>query len=141
MTIRALLTRDNIHDLVEFEEELKDRIGPDVVLLVSITYTNDTLRLVRLDAPGINPNDIDDQSALSEAEARQVLEEKYGGRFELDVTPEAVDNYLSLTPYGIHTCCHGIVRIGDAAEEITVLNQRLVAAEDDCLACALFPCQ
>lgn len=141
MTIRALLTRDNIGNLVEFEQELKDRIGPEVTLLVSITYTNETLRLVRLDAPGINPNDIEDQSALSESEARRLLDELYDGRFQLDVTPEAVDNYLALTPYGVHTCCHGIVRIGDAAEEIAVLNQRLAAAEDDCFACALFPCQ
>jgi hypothetical protein len=141
MTIRALLTRDNIGDLVAFEEELKARIGPSVILLVSIPYTNSTLRLVRIGAPGINPNDIDDHSALSESEARELLDQLYGGRFQLDVTPEAVDNYLSLTPYGVHTCCHGIVRIGDAAEDIGTLNERLVQAEDDCLSCAMFPCQ
>lgn len=141
MTIRALLTRENIGHLVEFEAELHERVSPHVRLLVSLTYTNDRLRGVRDYAPAINPRDIDDHLALSETEARRLLAELYQGRFELDDTPEAVDNYLSLTTYGVHTCCHGIVRIGDPETELDVLCSRLELAEEDCRACALFPCQ
>jgi hypothetical protein len=51
-----------------------------------------------------------------------------------------VDNYLSLTTYGVFTCCHGIIRIGDAQEDLQTLRDRMAAAEDDCRSCAMFPC-
>ncbi len=141
MTVRTLLTRDNILTLDQLHDELVERVGPNVQLLLTVPYKNDSLRLVRNSALSINQQDIDDATAIGRDEAAQILIERYGGRFELDETPEAVDNYLSLNTYGVHSCCHGIINLGGPELDIQTLQQRLADSEIDCHACAMFPCQ
>ena len=73
-------------------------------------------------------------------EALEILATRYGGRYGLDEGPEAVDNYLSLTTYGVFSCCHGIIKLGEPSAEIDTLRERMVATERQCRACSMFPC-
>lgn len=139
--VRCLLTRGNIDRLDEFADDLKNRIGPDVTLSLFTIFTNQFLRAARPGSPVINPKDIDDSPAISTAEARPILAERYGDRFELVDEDEAVDNYISLNPYGVYTCCNGVVKLGEPDADMPGLVQRMLDSEPDCLACALFPCQ
>jgi molybdenum cofactor biosynthesis enzyme MoaA len=141
LTARALLTRDNIDHLDELAGDLRARVAPWVRLLVGAPYTNKVLRPARRGALAIVQHDIEDAAALPREEARRILEERYNGRYELDETPARVDNYLALTTYGVFSCCHGVIRLGEHHEDIGALNERLVASEPACRACALFPCQ
>src|SRR5262249_7463740 len=121
--------------------DLKNRVGPDVTIGLFTIFTNQFLQAARPGSPVINPNDIDDSPAITTAEARPILAERYGDRFELVDEDEAVDNYISLNPYGVYTCCNGVVKLGDPEADRPGLIQRMLDSEPDCLACALFPCQ
>lgn len=138
--VRMLLTRDSIHFLDEFQAELIERIGPDVKLAIGAPYTNRILRGVRSRARAINPHEIDDAFAITQSEARAILAAKYQNRYELDDDPDAVDNYLSLTTYGVFSCCHGIIKLGEPRADINTLLEGLVASERACRACSMFPC-
>jgi sulfatase maturation enzyme AslB (radical SAM superfamily) len=139
VTVRCLLTRDNIWNLDEFAEQLRERIGPGVELSLGAPYTNPKLRKVRSSALAISQADIEDAAALGAEEAERILAEKYQNRYSLDTT-ESVENYLSLTTYGIYTCCHGILNIGHTQDDIETLHKRMISMEDDCRNCAMFPC-
>ncbi len=140
LTVRMLLMRESIHYLDEFMAELQDRIGPKVQLAIGAPYTNRVLRGVRSRAKAINQIEIDDVFAITRAEAIEILQSKYNNRYELDEDPEAVDNYLSLTTYGVFSCCHGIIKLGDPTTDIDTLREGLVASERQCRACSMFPC-
>jgi MoaA/NifB/PqqE/SkfB family radical SAM enzyme len=140
LSVRTLLTRDNIGCLDELAEDLRTRVGPKVELRLSVPYTNRVLQGVRSTALAINQQDIEDQTALTRAEALPLLEEKYQDRYALDEHPDAVDNYLSLTTYGVFSCCHGIINLGGPETDVRTLQERMAAAEVDCLSCSMFPC-
>lgn len=140
LQVRMLLTHENIGTLDEFHADLERHLGPRFELRVNAPFTNRVLRGVRQEALAINQGDIEDEKAISRAEAERILEEKYQGRYSLDRDPEAVDNYLSLTTYGVFSCCHGIIKVGEAETDIRTLKERMTAAEADCLSCAMFPC-
>jgi MoaA/NifB/PqqE/SkfB family radical SAM enzyme len=140
LQIRTLLTRENIHHLDEFHTELVDRIGPRFRLTLMIPFTNRTLRRARKVSQAIVQHDVEDEQAISEEEAREILRDKYPNRFDLDEDSETVDNYLSLNTYGVHSCCNGIIRLGDADLDVVTLKERLVASEEECRNCAMFPC-
>lgn len=140
MNIRCLLTRDNIGQIDEFEAELREAIGGPISFRYHAPYKSEVLRTVRGFAPGINQVDIEDTRAVSEEEALAIFREKYQDRHEVD-TSDTVDNFLCLTTYGVHTCCHGIINIGEPATDIPTLMQRLHDAEAQCRACGMFPCQ
>jgi sulfatase maturation enzyme AslB (radical SAM superfamily) len=139
--IRCLLTRGNIDRLDEFEDDLKERIGPQVTLSMFTIFTNKYLDAARPNSPLINRKQIDDSPAITTAEARPILARKYGDRFQLVDEDDAVDNYLSLNPYGVYTCCNGVIKVGEPDTDMNALIQRMLDSETDCLACALFPCQ
>lgn len=138
--VRMLLTLDNIHYLDEFNAELLEKIGPRVRLTIGAPYTNRELKGVRRKALAIHQGLIDDNRAIARQAALEILATKYHNRYELDEDPEAVDNYLSLTTYGIHSCCHGIINLGDPQLPIDDLMTRLVASERQCQSCSMFPC-
>lgn len=138
--VRMLLTRANIQHLDEFQAELIERIGPKVKLAVGVPYANRVLRGVRRRAQAINQIDIEDEAAITRDEALQILAQKYQNRYELDEDPDAVNNYLSLTTYGVFSCCHGIIKLGESQADIPALMDSLVASEHKCRACAMFPC-
>jgi MoaA/NifB/PqqE/SkfB family radical SAM enzyme len=140
MSIRCLLTRDNIHRLDEFETELRARIGESITFFYHAPYTSQVLREVRDFAPGINQVDIEDNRAVGEAEAVAFFQANYQGRREVD-TNDAVDNFLCLTTYGVHTCCHGIINIGEPSTDMPTLMQRMHDSESQCRGCGMFPCQ
>jgi sulfatase maturation enzyme AslB (radical SAM superfamily) len=140
LTVRMLLTRESIYHLDEFMAELRDRIGPRVQLAIATPYTNRLLRGVRPRAQAINQREIVDEFAISREAAMEILAARYDKRYELDEDPDAVDNYLSLTTYGVFSCCHGIIRLGDPAAEIGTLRERMAATERQCRACSMFPC-
>jgi sulfatase maturation enzyme AslB (radical SAM superfamily) len=138
--VRMLLTKDNIWDLDEFQAELKEKIGPKVGLGLTVPYTNRELKGVRRRAQAIHQAEIEDNRALSRDEALEILRTRYDNRYELDEDPEAVDNSLSLTTYGVHSCCHGIIRLGDATMPVDDLWRRLEKSEAACRNCSMFPC-
>lgn len=138
--IRMLLTRENIESVDEFYTELQQRVGPLVELLLDVPFTNKELRGVRTKALAISQTDIIDDKAITRSEAMQILEQKYLNRYELDENTEAVDNYISLTTYGVFNCCHGIINLGDLNTDIASLLERLPATKAKCRACSLFPC-
>ncbi len=140
MNIRCLLTRDNIERLDEFETELRQKIGERTAFLYHAPYTSKMLREVRGFAPGINQVDIEDNRAVDESEALAYFAAHYPGRREVD-TNDAVDNFLCLTTYGVHTCCHGIINIGEPSTDMPTLLQRMIDSESQCRACGMFPCQ
>ncbi len=140
LTVRALLTRGNIQHLDEFHQDVRNRLGPKVDVVLHVPYTNRVLRGVR-DSLLINQADIDDSQALTPAEAQRVLTEKYQDRYWIDESAEAVDNYICLNTFGVYTCCHGIINIGSPDEDIATLIARMAATEAQCRACAMFPCQ
>ena len=141
LTVRTLLTRRNIDSIDAFHDELVRRIGPGVGLLLGVPYTNKPLRALRTIAPSIVQHDIEDDAALEEAECRRILHDRYQDRYELDEAPEAVDNYLALNTYGVHSCCHGIIKVGTPDMDIETLRARIVESEPQCRSCSLFPCQ
>jgi sulfatase maturation enzyme AslB (radical SAM superfamily) len=140
MEIRCLLTRDNIQYLDELHADLLERIGPNVRLSPGTLFTNRHLLESKNVSPLISRNDIDDSLAINEDDARQILRDKYQDRYRLDEN-DAVDNYISLNPYGVYTCCNGMVSIGDPETDMDTLMERLVDSEPDCYSCSLFPCQ
>ena len=79
-------------------------------------------------------------AGLSRDEALQILADKYHNRYQLDEDPVAVDNYLRLNTYGVYSCCHGIPKMGEPEDDVPELMQRITASEDQCRACAMFPC-
>jgi len=139
VTIRTLLTRDNIHSLDELRAEL-DRVSPQIVLLPMVPFTNRNLAAVRSTALAINQKDIQDDRMMPRDEVLDILRDKYQDRYVLDEV-DYVDNYLSLTTYGVMTCCHGVLNIGESKDSIETLRTRLAASEDDCRSCGMFPCQ
>ena len=138
--VRMLLTRGNIQCLDEFMAELKERIGPQVELAIGTIYTNEMVRPLRRKALAIAQVDFEEDEAISRDEALKVLAEKYQNRYELDEDQDAVENYLSLNTYGVFSCCHGILKMGDIGDEIPLLMERIAASENRCRACAMFPC-
>jgi sulfatase maturation enzyme AslB (radical SAM superfamily) len=140
LTVRCLLTWDNIHHLDEFLAELNERISPNIKFRVMAPFTNGVLREVRTTALAIVQHDVEDDRAIPHDEALRFLADKYQGRYELDEADE-VENYLSVNTYGVHTCCHGVLRIGALEEDIGTLRQRMVESEPECKACSLYPCQ
>ncbi len=137
--VRMLLTKDNIWYLDEFNDELLEKVGPQVRLAIGAPYTNRELKGVRR-ARAIHQGEIDDNKAISREAAMEILASKYGNRYELDEDPEAVDNYLSLTTYGVFSCCHGIIRLGGPEVQVETLDSRLEASENKCRSCSMFPC-
>jgi sulfatase maturation enzyme AslB (radical SAM superfamily) len=137
--VRMLLTQDNIWHLDEFEAELIAKIGPQVQLAIGAPYTNRELTGVRR-ARAIHQGEIEDKRAISREAALTILAEKYQNRYEMDEDPEAVQNYLSLTTYGVYSCCHGIIRLGGPDASIAGLFDRLHASEGQCRSCSMFPC-
>jgi sulfatase maturation enzyme AslB (radical SAM superfamily) len=140
VVVRMLLTKDNIYNLDEFNAELLEKIGPQVRLLIGAPYTNRELRGVRRKAQAIHQGLIDDNRAIARQDALEILATRYDNRYELDEDPDAVDNYLSLTTYGVHSCCHGIIKLGEPDAAIDQLFTRLSASERSCRNCSMFPC-
>jgi MoaA/NifB/PqqE/SkfB family radical SAM enzyme len=138
--VRMLLTRDNIDYLDEFYAELQERISPRVGLSLMIPFTNSTLRTVRSLSEAVVQKDIEDDKAISEEAAREILQRKYQGRFTLEEDSPTVNNYLSLNTYGVYSCCNGIIKLGEIDTDVRILKERLVASEEDCRSCAMFPC-
>lgn len=140
LTLRLLLTRDNIHTLHDLQAELVERLGPRFVLEPMLPFTNKDLNNVRPKSLVVVQKDIDDSRTLTAAEARAILEEKYQGRYQLDEHAPAVTNYLSLTTYGVFSCCNAIVKLGEVDTDIATLKERLLYSQSECRACSLFPC-
>jgi sulfatase maturation enzyme AslB (radical SAM superfamily) len=143
MVVRMLLTKDNIHTIDEFYAEIRQRIGPQVQLRFIVPFNNQALSGTRKHALAINPDEIEDTAAISEADVFRIFEQQYQNRYLYNVQPalSMVENYLSLTTYGVFSCCNGIVKIGDPDADILTLFERLAVAQDSCRACSLFPCQ
>jgi MoaA/NifB/PqqE/SkfB family radical SAM enzyme len=140
LKIRCLLTRDNIERLEEFHKVLTDRLSARFMLELNPPYANNVLRGVREQARAVAQTDIDDSRVITREEAHAICEEKYRGKFEVCVS-DTVDNYISVNTYGVHTCCHGILRIGGMEDAVPTLLQRMDDADTACRACAMFPCQ
>jgi sulfatase maturation enzyme AslB (radical SAM superfamily) len=140
LTVRCLLTWDNIHHLDEFHAELIERIGPGVQLRVRAPYTSGVLREARKTALAIVQHDFEEDRAIPPDEAQRIFAEKYQGRYELDEA-DVVENYLSVNTYGVHTCCHGVIRIGPMDEDIATLRKRMDESEWQCKSCSMYPCQ
>lgn len=140
LTIRMLLMRDNIETLDEFHAELVLRLGPRFELSPMVPFDNRVLSTVRQSSLGIVRDDIDDSKALSEREARSIMAVKYGSRYSLEEDAPAVTKYMSLNTYGVHSCCNGIVKLGDHDTDVALLRQRLTSSHEECRACSLFPC-
>jgi MoaA/NifB/PqqE/SkfB family radical SAM enzyme len=138
--VRTLLTRGNIQYLDEFMAELVERVGPKAQLAISTIFTNEVLRPVRRQAQAIVQLDIEEDEAISRDEALQILAEKYNNRYKLDESADTVFNYLSLNTYGVFSCCHGIIQVGQPEDDIPALFDRVAATESECRACAMFPC-
>jgi MoaA/NifB/PqqE/SkfB family radical SAM enzyme len=140
LAVRMLLTRDNIEYLDEFRAELSERIGPRVELLLTVPYTNKDLRGVHTKALAISQRKIEDAIAITRAEALRILEQKYQNRYVLNEDPTAVDNYISLTTYGVFSCCEGVINLGDLNTDMVTLLERYAASEGECRSCPMFPC-
>jgi MoaA/NifB/PqqE/SkfB family radical SAM enzyme len=140
LEVRTLLTRDNIHCLDEFQDELKRRAGPRVKLSLIAPFTNRTLRIARQLSPSVVRQDIEDDRAVGEEEARAILQREYQGRYLLEEDSPTVNNYLALNTYGVYSCCTGVIKLGEMDTDMGVLKERLAASEEDCRCCALFPC-
>ena len=140
LLVRMLLTKGNILYLDEFKAELEARIGPQVELAIGTIYTNEMVRPVRRQAYAIHQTDFEDDAGISRDAALQILDEKYQNRYELDEDPGAVENYLSLNTYGVYSCCHGILKMGEPEDDVIELMQRITDSEGQCRACAMFPC-
>lgn len=140
MNIRCLVTLDNIVLLDEFAADLTAALGPRYTLSLTVPYANPALSRVRAASALINRNEIEDNRIITFEEAARICKERYQGRYTLAVDDE-VDNYLSLSSGGVYTCCEGVVRIGDLADPIETLIERMAGSEAACRSCALFPCQ
>jgi len=138
--VRALLTKENIFRLDELYDELRRHAGDEVGLGLILPYTNSVIDKVRGRSMMISQNAIEDDRAIEKPEADEILARLYGTRYEIEEC-EAVDNYIALTPFGVRTCCNGIISIGQAEDDMDTLFARLEASESDCRACEMFPCQ
>lgn len=141
LEVRCLLTRGNIDHLDEFFADIKARIGQDTSISLFTIFNNRNISEARELSPLINPKEIDDSHGLSDDEARLMLQEKYGDRYRILGEDDAVENYVSLNPYGVYTCCNGIVKIGEPDTDVRTIVDRMIESESDCKSCALFPCQ
>lgn len=140
LAIRMLLTRDNIYSLDEFHAELVQTLGPRFELRPMIPFPNRELRPMRQGSLALARTEIEDQRMLPREEVWAIMTERYAGRFTLDEDSPAVNNYLSLTPYGVFSCCNGIIKLGEPETDVAVLRERMAASESACRSCTLFPC-
>jgi hypothetical protein len=138
--VRSLLMRDNIDHLDAFHEELRRRIGPDVQVSLIIPFTNRRLRVAARSSLAIVQKDVEDDRALPEEEARAILQQRYQGRYVLEEDSETVENYLNLNTYGVHSCCNGIIKLGEIDTAVGALKARMAHSEAECKACTLYPC-
>ncbi len=138
LTVRTLLTRQNVEDLDAFHEELVERLGARVQLLLGIGLSKRSMRRLRQRSLAVVQNELDHSYLLSESEARQIVRERYQDRYVIDehTDPSVMDNYLSLTTYGVHSCCHGAVKLGEAESDIAALRQSMADSDAACRACS-----
>ncbi len=143
LEIRCLISKGNIETLTEFDDDIKTRISPQISPSLFTMFTEKDLASARSESPLINQNSINDEHALSVSEAKEKLESLYNDRFILvDCDPDtAVDNYLSINPYGVYTCCNGMVKIGEAEDSLDLLMQKMIDSKEQCELCSLHPCQ
>jgi MoaA/NifB/PqqE/SkfB family radical SAM enzyme len=143
MSIRMLLTKNNIQFIDEFDAELKSRIGPQIELRFIVPFNNQSVSGTRARSSAINPQEFEDTISITEAEVTRIFEEKYHHRYFYRANPTdmTVENYLSLTTYGVFSCCNGIIKLGEAGTWMNTLFEKLAAAGGSCRRCPMFPCE
>ena len=137
--VRALVTRDNIERLAEFEAELERVGGSRARLSVTVAFTNDDLARM---GSQFMARKIDDSKLMPREEAERRLMELYGEKFRESIREDYCHaTELSLTPWGVFTCCESMYKIGEIDTEMAELFAALDRETQKCYRCAYRPGQ
>ena len=137
--VRALGTRGNIEKLAEFEAELERVGGSRAKLLVTVAFTNDDLGRM---GSQFMARRIDDSKLMPREETERLLVELYGDKFRQSIKEDYCHaTELSLTPWGVFTCCESMYKIGEIDTEMAELFAALGRETPKCYQCTYRPGQ
>jgi sulfatase maturation enzyme AslB (radical SAM superfamily) len=105
--IRAIVTKLNIFDFKNFEEEIKTKIGENAFLIITVPYSKN--ELIYAENSKVVRQNFDDDLLFNQKEAIKILQENYDKEFLQKVCPDMEINrrkaniytYLSLMPEGV----------------------------------------
>lgn len=122
ISVRCLVTKDNVFKLREAEAKLVKDIGGKIKFYITKPLSNDDLKNINISSY-ITKKIKDDSRIMQAEELDRILEETYQNRYK----EKFLDQYLELSLLydGVYTCCDGIVKIGDPEEDIAVLMDKL----------------
>ncbi|MCX6818271.1 MAG: radical SAM protein [Candidatus Aenigmarchaeota archaeon] len=140
--VRTIVTKGNANRLADFEDELKRDVDRRIRLNLTFPYSNREMKGAMTLSKTISRRTIDDSLMLPSEEMKRIVAAKYGKRFRdekklVPFGPGDIKTYISLNPYGVFSCCEGIVKIGDPRTSMKELLTRMETAKDKCLACPL----
>jgi len=132
--VRTIVTQDNLDYLLDFEQELKDRIGDKVSLSLLMPLSSDELS--KFSQASMVARKVDDSRIFSPKETKDLILERYGNHFEI----EDYDIYLGicLNYDGVFACCEGEVKLGTLESEMEEIVNGLLEAKAKCKACIAF---
>jgi len=137
--VRALVTRDNLEKLAEFEVELERAGGGRAKLSVTIPFTNDDLARM---GSRFMARRIDDSKLMPREKTERRLVEFYGDRFKQSISEDYCHaTEFSLTPWGVFTCCESMYKIGEIDTDMAELSAALSRETEKCYQCTYRPGQ
>jgi len=136
---RVLVTRDNIGTLAGLEAQLKGAGDGRTELSATIAFTNQDLARI---GSRFMVDEIDDSELMPRDEAERELLERYGDKFRKSIREDYCHaTEISLTPWGVSTCCEGMYPIGEMHTDMAELFEALTRATPKCYTCPYRPGQ
>lgn len=132
--VRAIVTQDNIDHLLDFERELKARIGERVSLSLLMPYSSEVLSM--FSPTSMVARKVDDSRILSPTETKEIIIERYGDHFEIEDYPICLG--ICVNYDGVFACCEGEIKLGTINTEMEDIVQGLSDARNKCKACAAY---
>lgn len=130
VSIRMLITNDNILCLDDFRSEIDKLLSPLVQLSIIVPYDKQLIPTIKK---------TNNYPQISKQKANDIISNIFNKKYQIDDNNE-IENYISINPYGVYTCCEGIIRIGDITNEISQLITNMKKSTQKCYKCPMFPC-
>ncbi|MDD5163456.1 MAG: radical SAM protein [Candidatus ainarchaeum sp.] len=136
LEVRCLVTKDNVFSLAEFEKELKLKISPFVKMGINIPYAPADFTGTYSQCFSKN---FDDSRVLPKKEMLSLIHKIFGSRYNSDIEiTKPIILSLCLLPFGVFSCCDGIVKLGCIVTNLKSLANNLANSEEKCKICPLY---
>lgn len=132
--VRAIVTKDNIDHLSEFEDELKTRISNKASLSLLMPYSSEVLSM--FSPTSMVAKRVDDSRIMLPKDTKDIVIKKYGNRFEIEDYPIRLG--ICMNYDGVFACCEGEIKLGDYSTSMQEIAENLSKAKMKCKACTAF---